>query len=68
MQVSVSLLVAHHTKSYQVLGRVITQTAPRLNVMDLKPIDAAARLATPAVSLQDVAAELTVGFSVQLQA
>jgi hypothetical protein len=48
---SMGLLVAPDTKSYQILGRVITQLAPRLNVMDLKTLDRAARLATPAVAL-----------------
>jgi len=58
-----SFLVAPNTKSHQILGRVITQSAPRLNVMDLKTLHAPARLATPAVSLQDFTAKLTVGFS-----
>lgn len=40
--------------------------ATRLNVMNLKPFDAAARLAAPAVSLQDFTAELAVGFRLQL--
>jgi hypothetical protein len=42
-------LVAPDTKSHQILGRIITQPAPRLNVMDLKTLDRAARLAAPAV-------------------
>ena len=33
---SVGALVALDAKSYEILSRVITQTAPRLNVMDLK--------------------------------
>jgi hypothetical protein len=51
VQFSMGLLVAPGTKSHQILGCVITQSAPRLNVMDLKTLDRAARLATPAVSL-----------------
>jgi hypothetical protein len=51
VHLSMGLLVAPDTKSYQILGRVITQLAPRLNVMDLKTLDRAARLATPAVAL-----------------
>ena len=64
----VSFLVTHDAESYQILGRVIAETAPRLNVMDLKIFRSPADLATPAVPLQDFMAELTVGFSVQLQA
>jgi len=64
---SVGVLMALATKSYQILGRVIAEVAPRLNVMDLKVFCSPADLATPAVPLQDFAAELTVGFSVYLQ-
>ena len=56
------------TKSYEILSRIISQTAPWLNVMDLKIFRSSANLATPTVPLQDLIAELTVGFSVQLQA
>jgi hypothetical protein len=65
---SVSFLVTLGTKGYQVLGRVITQLAPRLDVVDLKILRSPARLATPAVPLQDMITELTVGLSIQLQA
>ena len=65
---SVSFLVAHGAKSYQILGRVIAEAAPRLNVMDLKIFRSPADLATPAVPLQDFTAELPVGFRVQPQA
>jgi hypothetical protein len=65
---SVSVLVALDTKSYQIPGRVIAEAAPRLEVMDLKACDLSARLATPAIPLQDLTTELTVGFSVQFQA
>jgi hypothetical protein len=34
-----SFLVTQKTKSYQILGRVITQTAARLNVMDFETFD-----------------------------
>jgi hypothetical protein len=64
LPLSVSFLVTNDTKSHQILGRVITQTAARLNVMDLKTLDAAARLATPAVPLQDFTAKLTVGICI----
>jgi hypothetical protein len=48
---SVSFLVTHDTKSYQILGRVITQSASPLNVMDLKILHLPAPLAMPAISL-----------------
>jgi hypothetical protein len=53
---SVSVLVALGAKSYEILGRIITQSASRLNVMDLKILLASARLATPAVALQNFTA------------
>ena len=52
----------------QILGSVIAQSAPRLNVMDLKIFHASARLTSPAISLQDFTAELTIGFRVKPQA
>jgi hypothetical protein len=64
---TVNVLVTPYAKGYQVVGRVITQPAPRLNVMDLKTLDAPARLATPAVSLQDFAAQLAIGFRIKPQ-
>ena len=60
--------MAQETKSYEILGRVIAEAAPWLDMMDLKPLDAAARLASPAVALEDLAAELTVGFGLEPQA
>jgi hypothetical protein len=65
MPISVSVLVALDAKAYEILGRVITQPASRLNVMDLKILRLPAPLATPAVSLQDFAAELAIGFGIK---
>jgi hypothetical protein len=48
---SVSVLMAFDAKSYEILSRIIAQAAPGLDVVDLKILDAPARLATPAVSL-----------------
>ena len=39
---SMSFLVARDTKSNQILGRVITQAAPRLDVMYLETLNASA--------------------------
>ena len=63
-----SFLVTQDTKSYQILGRVIAEAAPRLEVMDLKAFDLPARLATPTVPLEDFAAELAVSLWLELQA
>jgi len=59
-----SILVAADAKRYEILSRIIAQAASGRNVMDLQALDAPARLATPAVSLQDFIAQLAVGFSV----
>ena len=61
-------LMARRAEGDQILGSVIAQSAPRLNVMDLKIFHAPARLATPAVSLQDFTAELAISFRVKPQA
>ena len=65
---SVSVLVTRGAKSDEILSGIIPQAAPRLDVMDLKIFRSPARLAMPAVPLQDFTAELTVGFGIQLQA
>jgi hypothetical protein len=65
---SVSILVTDDAKSDQILGRVIAEPAPRVDVMDLKVSDLAARLATPAVPLEDFMTELAIGLGVELQA
>ena len=60
-------LMARCAEGDQILGSVIAQSASRLNVMDLKTLDAPARLATPAVSLQNFAAEPAIGFRIKPQ-
>jgi hypothetical protein len=65
---SVSALVTLDAKSYEILSRVITQTAPRLNVMDLKILHPPTPLAAPAISLQDFPAELAISFRIKPQA
>ena len=61
-------LMARRAEGDQILGSVIAQSAPRLNVMDLKILHSPARLATPAVSLQNFAAELAISFRIKPQA
>jgi hypothetical protein len=65
---SMDFMVAPDTKSNQILGRVVTQSASRLNVMDLKTLRSPAPLATPAISFQDFAAELAISFEIKPQA
>ena len=55
-------LMARRAEGDQILGSVIAQSAPRLNVMDLKILHASAPLTTPTISLQDFATELTISF------
>jgi len=59
--------VTDYTKSNQILGRVMAEAAPRLNVVDLKAFDLPARLAAPAVALEDFMAELAIGLGLELQ-
>ena len=59
-------LMARRAEGDQILGSVIAQSAPRLNVMDLKILHSPARLATPSISLQDLSAELAISFRVKL--
>jgi hypothetical protein len=64
----VSFLVAHGTKNDQILGHVIAEATPRLDVMDLKILRSPAELATPAIPLQDSAAELAISLWFEFQA
>jgi hypothetical protein len=54
-------------ESDQILGGVIAQSAPPLNVMDLKILHSPARLTTPSISLQNFPAELAIGFRIKPQ-
>ena len=65
---SMSVLVAFDAKNYEIVYCVIPQVAPPLNVMDLKILHAPARLATPAISLQDFTAKLAIRFRFKPQA
>ena len=58
-------LMARCAEGDQILGSVIAQSAPPLNVMDLKIFHASAPLASPAISLQNFTAELAIGFRVK---
>jgi hypothetical protein len=64
---SMRFSVASSTKCHQVLGSVIAQSTPRLNMMDLKILHSPARLATPAISLQDFTAKLAIRFRIKPQ-
>ena len=55
-------LMACCAESDQILGSVIAQSAPRLNVMDLKIFHSSTSLATPSITLQNFPTELAVSF------
>jgi hypothetical protein len=57
--------VAIGAKRNQVFVSVITQSASRANVVDLKTIGAATGLASPAVALQHFGTEFAIGIWVQ---
>jgi hypothetical protein len=63
-----SFLMARCAQGDQILGSVIAQMAPRLNVVNLKIFHPPARLATPAISLQDFLTELAISFRINPQA
>jgi hypothetical protein len=58
-------LMARRAERDQIIGRVIAQSTPRLNVMDLKTFRSSAPLASPAISLQNFTAELTISFRIK---
>ena len=60
--------MARRAEGDQIFGPVIAQSASRLNVMDLKIFHSPAALATPPISVQDFAAELTISFRTEPQA
>src|ERR1700720_195043 len=61
-------LVALCAERDKIFRSIITQPASWLNVMDLKALKAPARLAAPAVSVQNLAAESAISFSIKSQA
>jgi hypothetical protein len=63
-----NLLVAADAKSYEIFYGIIPQMAPPQNVVDLKILHVPARLATPAISLQDFTAKLAISFRIKPQA
>jgi hypothetical protein len=60
-------MMAPCAEGNQILGCIITQSAPRLNVMDLKILHSPARLTTPAIPLQDFTAKLAIRFRIKPQ-
>jgi hypothetical protein len=61
-------LMARRAEGDQILGRIIAQSAPPLNMMDLKFLHAPARLTTPPISLQNFLAELAISSRFKPQA
>jgi hypothetical protein len=62
-----NFFVAASTKRDQILGSIIAQPASWQDVMNLKILHAPARLASPAISLQDFTAELAISFRIKPQ-
>ena len=56
-------MVARDTKSYQILCSVLTEVAPRSDVVDFEIFHSPTMLATPAVPLKDS----TVKFAISLR-
>jgi hypothetical protein len=65
---SMTKLMTVRTESDQIFLHIVAQSAPPLNVMDLKTFHSPAPLASPAISLQDLAAELAICFPIKPQA
>ncbi|HET6145326.1 MAG TPA: hypothetical protein VFE02_17600 [Candidatus Acidoferrales bacterium] len=65
---SVSVVVALGAESYEILSRIIAQSATPLDVMDLKIFHAPTGLAAPPVALQNFLAEFAISFWLKPQA
>ena len=61
-------LMALRAEGDQIFRGIITQTTPRLNVVDLKIFRSSAELAAPAIPLQYLTAELAIRLGLKLQA
>jgi hypothetical protein len=59
-----SFLMARRAGGDQILGRVIAEAAPRLNVVDLKIFHPTTPLASLAISLQSLTAKLAISFRI----
>jgi len=55
------------TKGDEILLKISSKMASKLNVMNLQCLHSSAVLAPPAVALQDLAAKLAVGFRLKLE-
>jgi hypothetical protein len=62
------LLMTLSAEGDEIFLGVVPQLAPPLDVVDLKILRPPARLATPAVSLEDLPAKLTISFRSESQA
>ncbi len=62
------VVVASHAESDQVLFGIFSQPAPRLDVVNLQVRRPPTALAAPAISLQHLLAQLTIGLRVEAEA
>ena len=60
--------MARNAENDQIFLCIVAEATPRLKVMDLEIFRSPADLATPAVPLQDLPAELTISLRLKLQA
>ena len=58
-------LMARRAEGDQIFGSVIAQVAPPLHVMNLQVLHFPARLASPAIALQNFAAKLVICFRIK---
>ena len=68
LPLSMNCLVAPGAKCYEIFYEIVSQLAAPLNMVDLKIVHVPARLATPAIALQNFAAELAISFGGKPQA
>ena len=68
MELEMHIPMTADAKCYQVFESVVSQSAPRLDVMNLEILRRSAVLASPAVSLQNLFAKFIVGLPIQSKA
>ena len=68
MELEVQIPMTAGTKCYQIFESVVSQSTPRLDVMNLEILRRSTVLASPAVPLQDLFAKFVVGLSFQSKA
>lgn len=68
LELEVHIPVTAGAKCYQIFEGVVSQSPPRLDVMNLEIVRRSAVLASPAVSLQDLFTKFVVSLAIQSKA